>query len=299
MTPRLLVVVVALAAACGGGPSTVAPPAVEPVAAEPDAPTRPDGSPDFVARALALPDVQWDSLATPTATVYTQPGTHAGDHADSLAAEVEGAVRHALRRIDEPAFPHRLRVFFAGSRDEMGAILGQPVTGAAIAEQHAVFLVAAPDWRPLTKHEVFHAVSIGLWGHPLGPLSRETFFAGGWLREGTATAAEGRCASVPLHDVVAAMQREADLIPLDTLATAFYEQNDVDAYLQAGSLLDYVRQEHGLDAIRQLWDRGPEAFPEATGATAAEVEAAWHAWLAGIPVRDTPELDALRDEGCG
>lgn len=257
------------------------------------------GPPDLVGRALSHPESRWDSLAARTATVYVQPGSHAAGRVGALAAAVDAAVDHALVLLDEEVYPHRLRVFFVGSRAEMESLVGQPVTGAAIAEQRAVFLVAAPDWRPLTRHEVFHAVSVGLWGHPLAPTDQESFLAGGWLREGTATAAEGQCAGTPLHDVVATMQREAALIPLDTLATDFYAQNDLDAYLQAGSLLDFVRLRYGPGAIRTLWDRGPDAFPDATGAAAAEVEAAWHAWLDAVPVHDPPDLAALRELGCG
>lgn len=157
----------------------------------------------------------------------------------------------------------------------------------------------APDWRPLTRHEVFHAVSIGLGGHPLAPTDRASFLAGGWLREGTATAAEGQCAGHPLHEVVAAMRREGSLPPVGTLAADFYGQNDPDATLQAGSLLDVVRLRRGVGAVRSLWDGGPDAFPDATGRTGAEVEAAWHAWLDAVPVRDAPDLAALREAGCG
>lgn len=255
--------------------------------------------PEVAARAIAHPAFRWDSLATSRATVYTQPGSYAAERREELADDVDAAITHALEVLGEPTYSEHLRVFFVGSRDEMAALAGRGSTGVAHPEQPVVFLVVAPNWRPFTRHEVFHAVSLHVWGQPLGATDLTSVVAGGWLREGLATAAEGQCAGHPLRAIVAAARRERSMIPVDTLAATFYDLPDPDAYLQAGSLLEFVQLRYGTSALRQLWDDGLDAFPRATGVTADEAEVAWHAWLDGASARNVPDPAVLRDVGCG
>jgi hypothetical protein len=53
----------------------------------------------------------------------------------------------------------------------------------------------------------------------------------GWLREGIAAAAEDRYLNYSYGGMAAQWQAEGALLPLGTLVTAFYQQDDLAAYL--------------------------------------------------------------------
>jgi hypothetical protein len=63
---------------------------------------------------------------------------------------------------------------------------------------------------------------------------------GGWLREGVVAAAEDLYGRYSYRGMAAQWQAEGTLLPLDSLVHAFYRQDDLAAYLQAGSLVQYL-----------------------------------------------------------
>jgi hypothetical protein len=202
--------------------------------------------------------------------------------------------------LGEPAYPARLRVFYFASREEMRRAIGRGHNGFTDVEGHAVFLVANGTWHPFERHETMHAVSLGLWGEPGAPASEAAWRRAGWLREGLAAAAEDRCGGFDGRAVAAAMQAGGEGLSLAHLVDSFYEQDDLDAYLQAGSLVEYFLETYGAARFRRLWRAGGDGLEAATGKPTAELEAEWRRWLAATPVETRPpDLAALRETGCG
>ncbi len=268
-------------------------------------PTAVDPPSGLARAALTNEAFRWDSLAAPGFSTYVQSGSYTAAHAGELHARTGAALRHALDLLGESSYPAHLRVFFVGSRDEMVPLSGGRQTGFTDAPAHAVALVENESWRAFTRHEVMHAVSLLLWGHPGGAedaprdsAAAQAWQRGGWLREGIAAAAEDRCGPYTNRGVAATMQAEGALIPFDTLAGAFYEQDDLAAYLQAGSLVGYLLATYGQDRFRTLWQSG--SVEAAYGKPVAAVEAEWAAWLRAAPSEAQPEsMEALRGRGCG
>ncbi len=264
------------------------------------------GPPSGLARtALAHPAFRWDSLAGPGLTTYLRSGSYAASRADDLHARTGDALRHALALLGESAYPAHLRVFYVGSRDDMVPITGGRHTGTTDAGAHAVALVENESWRAFTRHEVMHAVSLLLWGQPGGAedtpqdsAAAEAWRRGGWLREGLAAAAENRCGPYTNRGASAVMQGEGTLIPIGALAGSFYEQDDLAAYLQAGSLVEYLLGTYGRERFQALWRSG--SVEVAYDKRAAVVGAEWAAWLRSAPPKARPESTAaLRARGCG
>ncbi|MGH7712675.1 MAG: hypothetical protein ACREOG_15395, partial [Gemmatimonadaceae bacterium] len=147
--------------------------------------------------ALARPGFVWDSIPATGATLYTLRGTYAAERAALFRDEVNAAIPHALAMMGEHRYPAHLRVFVLGSREEVESVTGIGSNGWADALGNNVAVVARAECRPVFRHEIMHAVSLRLWGHPLGPeadpkdlTDRIAFERGGWLREGLAAAAE-------------------------------------------------------------------------------------------------------------
>jgi hypothetical protein len=255
---------------------------------------------DFGDSALAHARFVWDSVPSAGFTLYVPRGSFAAARASQYRDEVKAAIARALTMLGEPRYPAHLRVFVLGSREDVEAVIGTGYGGWADPAGKNVAVVARPECRPVFRHEIMHAVSLLLWGNPLGPdgdphppTDRELFEHGGWLREGLAAAAEDLYVTYSYRGMAAQWQAERALLPLDTLVNAFYQQDDLAAYLQAGSLVQYLLEKYGNDRFRLLWRDGPGAFERAYGRNASQVEAEWHAWLHATPAPARPGSIAL------
>ena len=261
---------------------------------------RPSTPVDLGDAALAHPRFVWDSLPSAGFTLYITRGSYAAARASLYRDEVETALAHALGMLGEPRYPGHLRVFVLGSREDVEAVMGTGYNGWADPAGKNVAVVARPECRPVFRHEIMHAVSLLLWGNPLGPdrdphppADRKLFEQGGWLREGIAAAAEDLYVTYSYRGMAAQWQAEGALLPLDTLVNAFYHQDDLAAYLQSGSLVQYLLEQYGRDRLRLVWRDGPSAFERAYGRSASQLEAEWHAWLRATPASARPATIAL------
>jgi hypothetical protein len=243
--------------------------------------------------------VEWDSVSTGHLRLYFEPDGWAAGRVDSLRLETDAALRQSLRLLERQAFPFLLRVFVIDSRSDMQALVGRSAAGTAEASSNAVLLVGNERLAPQLRHEVMHAVSLQLWGHPFDPVTPTQARQGGWLREGIAMLAQGRCGAYPNRGVAAAMLQRGDLLPVDTLRQAFYDRHPGTAYVQSGALVEYLLDRYGTEALYRVWTDGPGAVPAVTGASADEVERGWHRWLRATPSRERPPRPraAVRD-GC-
>lgn len=252
-------------------------------------------------RALDNPAFTWDSTATTGVTVYFQPGRYAAPHADRLLAGAEESLQHALALLDESAFPHHLRMFYVESREEMAQLTGQErgSTGLADFESATVYVVLnAEKPRGADRHEIMHSVSIMRWGQPAGARTLEEWLPGGWLREGLATYADNQCGPATVREISHAMYEAGDIIPVDSLATAFLRQNDLYAYIQAGSIMEYLIETYGVEQYRAFWEGGNASFADVYGLSMAALQSDWHLWLSKTSPNPFVDLDLLNEEGC-
>jgi hypothetical protein len=149
-----------------------------------------------------------------------------------------------------------------------------------------------------------HIFSLRLWGHPgtsgagSADPSIDVWRVGTWLREGIAAAAENLCGEYTYRGVSAQMQAEGQLFPLDTLRDAFMQQDDLAAYLQAGSLVQYLMETHGRERFRDLWRGAGRNLENVYGASVSSIEAAWHDWLRSTADARPPSMSAFRQHGC-
>ena len=134
------------------------------------------------------------------------------------------------------------------------------------------------------------------WADPQPPL--DVWEKGSWLREGLAAAAEDLCGSYTYRGFAARMQKEGQLLSLDTLRDAFTAQDDLAAYVQAGSLVQYLLQRYDRQRFRELWRDDGRHLEQIYGESAAAIESAWHEWLRATSDQQPPTVAALRQQGC-
>ncbi|NOT09412.1 MAG: hypothetical protein HOP28_14545 [Gemmatimonadales bacterium] len=259
-----------------------------------------------IATATSNAALQWDSLVTPAFTLYAQRGGYAADRLPELRSEVDSAITHALEILGEPGYRAHLRVFYVRSREDVKAVTGMAGMGITRAAYNAVVLVAADTSRPAHRHEVMHAVSLRLWGQPGAtpgdprePSNAAVFYRGGWLREGLATTADKGCVPWSVRGIAAQMVAENERIPLDTLTAAFYQKDGLSAYLQGGSLVQFLLLAYGRDRFKRLWHLGADSIAAVYGKPSATIEAEWLGWLKATPEAERPpSLAAVRGPGC-
>ena len=261
---------------------------------------RPSTATTFAERALAHPLFVWDSITAPGFTLYTKRGGYGAERALEYRDEVTSALSHALTMLNEPRFPEHVRVFVVESREDVDALTGAPTNGWADPAGRNLAVVARAECRPLFRHEVMHVVSLLLWGNPLGgsvdPRVQQnpvTFEQGAWLREGIAAAAEDRYGAYSYRGMAAQWQSEGGLIALDTLVRSFYRQDDLAAYLQSGSLVQYLLETYGTAPLRVVWREGADAFGRAFGKSLPQIEADWQQWLRATPLSLRPRSIAV------
>ena len=261
---------------------------------------------ELIATATSNPAFQWDSLVTPGFTLYAQRGGYAAGRFPDLRGEVDSAITHALEILGEPAYRAHLKVFYVRSRDEVKGVTGMTGMGITRAAYNAVVLVAADTIRPAHRHEVMHAVSLRLWGQPGAapddprePSNAAAFYRGGWLREGVATAADNGCVPWSARGIAAQMIAENERIPLDTLTAAFYQKDGLSAYLQGGSLVEFLLEAYGRDRFKRLWRLGADSIAAVYAKPSAKIEAEWLDWLKATPMAERPaSVAAVRGPGC-
>ena len=232
----------------------------------------------------------WVKQDAPHLRVYFVDGSYAAARRDELVKRAEAARRDDLKLLGAKAFELVIDVFFIESRAQMDSLTGSPVTGLADRDAGAVFLVTNPDWRAFEKHEIMHVLAHHLWG----PAS------GAWVEEGLAQFADGRCGEYTIHDVAHALAHESGYIPIDTLVEQFRKLDDLTAYLQAASMVGYLYETRGREAVRAVWRDGVDALPKVTGQTPSAFAESWWKWVRdrAKPVPNDKRL-AVSEKGCG
>jgi hypothetical protein len=243
---------------------------------------------------LILQDARyiWTSIETAAARVHYAEGSFAEREQDTLADRVEGAIEAIRERLSITEYPETLDVFYVDTREDMQRLTGSPVTGFAFTESQAVVLVFNEEWRAFERHELTHVVSRNVWGEPGEPTAATL--------EGFATFVDGDCGGYEIGRVVrTALEKDLSLdwVPL---LEEFRAQDDLIAYSQAASLVEFVSGQGIEGVLPKVWSGGLGAAPEILGVSWSEFEIRWLEWLRAsyAPISDEA-WQRVRAAGCG
>lgn len=238
---------------------------------------------------LHHPSFDWDSTRTEHFAIYTQPGSYASSGVDSLCLQAEEAVGRALEVLQEDGYPQAIRLFMLDSRDQMESLIGMHVKGISLFEDHGILMVYNQNVRPYLRHEVFHSVSIGLWGMP------DT-----WVREGSAVFADGECLGYTLEQLGAYLVESGKAVDLPRLVDEFDRSADMITYLESAGLFRFIYQNYDIDRLKAFWQGGSGSAEETLGTTLEELQWAWEVELERLdPEISNVDWSDLLDRGCG
>jgi hypothetical protein len=252
----------------------------------------PDHPTGLAVKALNDTGFTWQTRETEHFRVHFQPGSYAAAHEDAFLKDAEQAREIGLRILGEKDFIPRIDVFHLTSRDQMKRITGYGVRGWADPGSRTVLLVRSGAANQGERHEITHVLSHNLWG------PSKDWLTTGWMSEAVATYAGGPCSGYNIDEIVAYLDRQGELIPLDSLALNFRSFNDLVAYLQAGSFIGYLRETYGLQPIRALWERGFDGFEIILGKAPAAADAEWRSHLRAKYPEPKVDWAPLNKAGC-
>jgi hypothetical protein len=252
----------------------------------------PDHPMGLAAAALRDTTFTWQTRDTDHFRIHYQPGSYAADHIDQFVKDAEQARANGLRLLGQTRFVPRIDVFHLESRDQMKRITEYAVRGWADPAARTVLLVRSSAANQGERHEIAHVLSHTLWGPSLDWLTT------GWMSEALATYAGGPCSGHSIDQIVAYLDRQGELIPLDSLARRFRSYNDLVAYLQAGSFFGYLLDNYRLPRVRALWEQGFERFENILEITPAAADAEWRKHLRALYPDPRVDWAPLKKEGC-
>jgi len=240
---------------------------------------------------LADSSYAWIAVKTPHFRFYYEPNTYAAKHFIELRQGVEEARLHALKVLGEENYAPLIDVFFMDSRERMIPALGMQPAGWSERQSNTVLLACNENLRSLHRHEIMHILSMNLWKLP--PLLEA------WLLEGLAVYADTPCSGYSLHEIAARLQRENKLVPLNRLVYQFYKPDDLRAYMQSGSFVQFLFENYGREKFRRLWEHGVTGLPEITGKSYREIEMEWRTFLQNVDqTRAELDWEELIEKGC-
>ena len=253
----------------------------------------PPGSmvPTGVARsALEHSGFDWLPDADDPLHIYVEPDSYAHQHLDTIRRSAEESRTQVLRMLGEEAYPPPIAVFYVDSREKMRELVGFPAGGWTDPYANTVILVTGPSGETADTHEIMHLLAMNLWGVPTAPHD--------WISEGLAVFATGGYCDYSIERLAAHMYQQNMLIPSDTLITHFRQHDDLIASLQAGSLVQFIRQAHGNDKLQAIWQRGIAHVAEVLGMTFDEVVSDWREHVQEGAARHEPVDWSLVENQC-
>ncbi len=243
----------------------------------------------LIQRILENEMFDWQMVETQPFKIYFLPGTYSENNLEFLKTGSEEAIARALEVLKEKEFPHGLRLFMVETRDQMEELTGLNVKGYAPIGHDAVLLVYNPEIRPYLRHEIFHAVSIKLWGAP-----------DIWLREGSAAFADGECLDYSLDEIALYLLETNQTVTLHELIDDFWGTNDMITYIQSASLFQYLYHNYSITQVKSLWQKGSKSIPANLGVSQDQLEENWKSDMRTLKLDPTRvDWDQLVEKGCG
>lgn len=179
----------------------------------------------------------------------------------------------------------RITAFFFRSPSEKRKLMGAARVYIAKPWRREVYLQLSEFPHPVLAHELAHVVARHATDGPFGVPGR----LGGLipeptLVEGMAVALEPHARDeLTAHQWAKAAQQEKLAPSLSALfGVRFFGANQALAYTLTGSFLRFVLETRGADALRKVYASGD--VERALGKPLAELERAWRAYLAGVPL---------------
>ena len=214
-------------------------------------------------------------------------GSHADNHQAALVALVDSArYRAAAWSVGNDDDP--IELFFVDTRDQLQELVRTRDPGVfRSGERTALFLYNA-EFTPLLVQELLQLYAHDRWGPPRN---------GPWLSVGWGASIASACQGYDLHEVMRGQKQDGRVRPWREFARDFESIDEIDAMLQAASMVDYLSS---LQVpLSELWHTEGWAVAERkTGRSVAQLDSAWQQTLDVHYPAKRVDREKFYREGC-
>lgn len=248
---------------------------------------------DYLRQVFSLDTLPFISVNHGVFRLYFSADSYVASHLSEIKMQVDDALARALEVLDTTSFHQGINLLFFNTVEEMKAVTGiRALGGIAYPEDRLVFFPYTPGRRFQFRHELFHIISVNLWGYPTCRL----------MMEGSAVFADNQChIENPIPTINAFYLQENKLFPIDSLITQFddlAQKNDVQAYLQSAGIFMYIYDRFGSEKTKALWREGFEKIEVLLGVSVEGLQKDYREYLKHVTI---PEgfSDTILEKGCG
>lgn len=223
----------------------------------------------------------WISKSSANFNYYFEAATPAERDYEKIAGQMEKS-RANVERLLGGSLGDKTDAFIVDSRARMKQLVGEEGNGFAFGSvnsatsktEFVTVMVYSDTIKAIGAHETCHALARLLWGKPHGL----------WLNEGLAVYSDDQWYGFPLHAVAKALLDKGKLLPVADLLTDNWIKKypDMVTYPELGSFVKFLYEKYGLDAVKNLWQRGAKNADSAFGKSITALETDWRAELAKV-----------------
>jgi hypothetical protein len=179
-------------------------------------------------------------------------------------------------------------IFFFSASSDLERVVGRRTNGFVQPGEDTVLLVYDGRRPPVLQHELMHVVVNHAWG--VAPSARD------WLSEGIATWSIGLCQGGTFLQLAAGLDRRGELPSLRALAEDFRTLDELTAFIESASVVEFTVSRFGLGALREAWST-TKGYENPLGPNGDRIESEWRKALRN----EKPHLldvARMQAEGC-
>lgn len=223
---------------------------------------------------LKLPDIskpssQWEIVKSESYSLFYPLGSTILSDGNMLEEVNKGVVK-AMVFLGEP-YTKPINVVLVDDRDIIEQLLGQATDGTALPKKDMVVEVRGVA---SSCHEKFHLLSLNAWGIPKQ-----------YISEGMAVACDGVWWGYSLHELAHYLLKENLLPDMKSIIKNNKSFRGLDSrfsYPMVGSLMQFIDQTYGRDALLRLWKTGN--IDKSLGLSAEDLDNAWKNEIKNYPI---------------
>jgi hypothetical protein len=235
----------------------------------------------------------FETVKTNGFELYYVQNDYFKDTINYLLKDVLAAYRHCEGIIGKVQNLPAIKVVYFDEREKMKPFVGFTPKGIALPDAHTLLIATNPTIRAYHKHELMHILSWHKFnGYAATPSD--------WIQEGLSVYADSPCLAHELHEISAYLIYTNKYVKLNELAHKFRTFPDMVAYMQAGSVAQFLIEKYGIQKFERIWKQGFDKIPQILGVSQTQVEDEYiKTILRKYPKKPELNWEYLDKNGCG
>jgi hypothetical protein len=210
----------------------------------------------------------WKSASSKNFIYYFEAESPAERDIDKIISTMERG-RSKAEALLKGSRQLKIELFLVDSRERMKKLIGNETN--AWANGTVQGSVYNDKIKAIGAHETLHCLALALWG------KTEAL----WINEGLAVYSDDQWNGLDLHSVARWLFDQKKLLSIGALVDARnWKNQDMVTYPQSGSLVKFICENYGIEAVREFWQKGTDQGLRHIGRSLSELEKDWQLELA-------------------